>query len=44
MNNESNVRTLQEDLGEILHGVNWDYVSLPCIVDIIRSVPLLRVN
>ena len=30
------------DLNEILTNINWDYVSLPCILDVLRSEPLFR--
>lgn len=33
---------LQESLREILTNVNWDYVSLACILDLIRNKPMLR--
>ena len=30
---------LETDLGELLENVNWNYVSLQCILDIIRNFP-----
>ena len=33
---------LASDLNDILLSVNWDYVSLPCLLDILRSEPLFR--
>lgn len=35
-------KNLIKDLNEILQNVNWDYVSLPCILDVLRSEPLMR--
>ena len=34
--------SLQAELSEILANVNWDFVSLPCILDVIRNEPLIR--
>ena len=34
--------TLQQDLDEILSNVNWDFVSLPCLLDVIRNDPTIR--
>jgi hypothetical protein len=39
-----NLANLQQDLSEVLPNVNWDFVSLPCLLDIVRSDPLLRIN
>ena len=36
--------SLQTDLAEILPNVNWDFVSLPCILDIIRTIPIVSKN
>ena len=36
--------TLQQDLDEILSNVNWDFVSLPCLLDVIRNDPTIRQN
>ena len=33
---------LINDLNEILSNVNWDFVSLPCLLDILRTEPLFR--
>ena len=33
---------LVSGLNEILANVNWDYVTLPCLLDILRSEPLFR--
>lgn len=35
-------RALVADLNDILLNVNWDYVSLPCLLDILRNQPLMR--
>lgn len=35
-------KNLVKDLNEILQNVNWDYVSLPCLLDVLRSEPLMR--
>lgn len=36
------VNDLISDLNEILANVNWDYTSLPCILDTLRNEPLIR--
>lgn len=33
---------LVADLNEILLNVNWDYVTLPCLLDVLRTEPLFR--
>lgn len=33
---------LASDLNEILVNVNWDYVTLPCLLDVLRSEPMFR--
>ena len=30
------------DLNEVLNNVNWDYVSLPCFLDLLRNEPMFR--
>jgi hypothetical protein len=35
---------LDLDLTELLENVNWNYVSLPCILDMIRNFPSIRRN
>lgn len=30
------------DLNEVLINVNWDYVSLPCFLDLLRNEPMFR--
>lgn len=35
---------LDEDLGELLENVNWTYVSLQCLLDMIRNFPQIRRN
>jgi hypothetical protein len=35
---------LDEDLGELLDNVNWTYVSLQCLLDMIRNFPQIRRN
>lgn len=39
---ESQLRNFREDLNEVLQNVNWDFVSLPCLLDVLRSDPVLR--
>ena len=36
--------SLQGDLDEILMNVNWDFVSLPCLLDMVRNEPSIRQN
>ena len=36
------MQDLISDLNEILQCVNWDYVTLPCLLDLVRSEPLFR--
>ena len=35
---------LQMSLDEILMNVNWDFVTLPCLLDILRNEPIIRGN
>ena len=35
---------VQSGLEEILMNVNWDFVSLPCLLDVMRNEPILRNN
>lgn len=35
---------LEQDLSELLENVNWNYVSLPCMLDLIRNFPFIRRN
>ena len=36
------VTNLTTDLNDVLVNVNWDYVSLPCMLDVLRTEPLFR--
>ena len=44
MDKSATQTNLQSDLSEILQNVNWDFVSLPCILDAIRNESILRTN
>jgi len=35
-------RDLAAELNEILMNVNWDFVSLPCLLDLLRTEPMFR--
>jgi hypothetical protein len=35
---------LDSDISELLENVNWNYVTLTCILDLIRNFPLIRRN
>lgn len=36
--------SLDQDLVEILENVNWNYVTLPCFLDLMRNFPIIRRN
>ena len=36
------MQDIVSDLNEILSCVNWDYVTLPCLLDLVRTEPLFR--
>jgi hypothetical protein len=33
---------LESDLRELLENVNWNFVTLPCFLDLIKSFPVVR--
>ncbi len=35
---------MDQDLVELLENVNWNYVSLSCLMDLIRNFPYVRRN
>lgn len=35
---------IADSINDLLNQVNWDYVSLPCILDVIRTQPLIRTS
>jgi hypothetical protein len=35
---------LDKDISELIENVNWNYVSLPCLLDLIRNFPQVRRN
>jgi hypothetical protein len=39
---DSDEQRLSDAVSELLQQVNWDYVSLPCLLDVIRSKPMIR--
>jgi hypothetical protein len=41
---QENWTHLDLDLMELLENVNWNYVSLPCILDLMRNFPYIRRN
>ena len=40
--NQEQTEYLENDLKELIPNVNWNYVSLPCILDMIKSFPVMR--
>lgn len=39
---QENTETLESDLRELLENVNWNYVTLPCFLDLTRNFPAIR--
>jgi hypothetical protein len=37
-------QNLDKDLSELLENVNWNYVALPCLLDLIRNFACIRRN
>jgi hypothetical protein len=33
---------LENDLKELLENVNWNYVTIPCLLDIMKNFPFIR--
>lgn len=42
--NRPDLYELNTAISEILHNVNWDFVSLPMLLEIIKSKQILRTN
>lgn len=40
--NQANAETLENDLKELLENVNWNYVTLPCFLDLIKNFSIIR--